>query len=198
MSGGMRSRLPKIRAKEKNTLHKDQSRYLPRNNQTFMRIVFSILAVAVAVLSTGCAGPEAKLGRGLNNVTELVRGGEFRRSMEQTGLWDGPGMVGTTGFLRGFNRTMARTGIGVYEIVTSPIPPWTPVAAPEFKTYPDFSITTTKFPYGGLQLPVNPVSADSYKRGFSGGGLFDTDNALGFTGGESLPFPGSRFRIFDN
>ena len=38
---------------------------------------------AAALLITGCAGPERKFSRGLNNVTEFARMGEIRRSMGQ-------------------------------------------------------------------------------------------------------------------
>jgi putative exosortase-associated protein (TIGR04073 family) len=85
-----------------------------------MRIGIGISLVAVGSIAvlTGCAGPEDKFGRGLNNMTEIVRGGEMHRAMEQTALWDGPNSQRTTGFARGFTRTMARTGIGIYEVVT--------------------------------------------------------------------------------
>ena len=43
----------------------------------------------VALLGVGCAGPEAKFGRGLSNMTEFTRMGEFERSVEQGGLFDG-------------------------------------------------------------------------------------------------------------
>jgi len=46
---------------------------------------------------SGCAGPEKKLGRGLNNITEFVRLGEIQRSIEQTALWEGPRTAFTTG-----------------------------------------------------------------------------------------------------
>ena len=36
--------------------------------------------VACAVVLAGCAGPERKLGRGINNMLEFTRGGEIRRS----------------------------------------------------------------------------------------------------------------------
>src|SRR5439155_8357846 len=86
---------------------------LPTTTNSFMRVAVSLLAVAAAVVFTGCAGPENKFGRGLNNLSEIVRGGEMRRSIEQTGLWDGPSQAASFGFARGFTRTMARTGIGL-------------------------------------------------------------------------------------
>ena len=48
----------------------------------------------------------------MRNSAEVVRMGEMRRSVEQTALFDGPEIGYTTGFVRGFNRTLARTGVG--------------------------------------------------------------------------------------
>ena len=171
-------------------------RLRPKNNN-IMRIAVSFLAVAAAVTFTGCAGPENKLGRGISNFGEIVRGGEMRRSIEQTQLWDGP-TQGPTGFTRGFTRTMARTGIGLYEVVTFPLPPYGPLLAPKGKLYPDASMRTRKSPWGGLELSEKPVYEDSYKPGLPANGLFDTDNALGFSGGDVAPWlPGSRFSTLD-
>src|SRR5262249_44334748 len=145
------------------------------------------LVVAVSMLASGCAGPERKLGRGLNNLTEFVRGGEIRRSMEQTALWDGPGTVYTTGFLRGFNRSVARTGVGLYEVMTFPFPSYEPLFAPKHRLYPDPSIKTAKYPYGGLALSENPVYPDAYKPGVGSSSIFATDTSLGFSGGDVIP-----------
>ena len=82
----------------------------------------TIVAIAAAALVlTGCAGPERKFGRGLNNATEFARMGELRRSMEQTALWDGTDQAYTTGLFRGINRSLVRTGVGIYEVLTFPI-----------------------------------------------------------------------------
>ncbi len=163
-----------------------------------MRIALSLLAVSALVALTGCAGPENKFGRGFNNMTEIVRGGEMSRSMEQTALWDGPSSAATTGFARGLTRTVARTGIGVYEVVTFPFPPYGPVATPKSKLYPDPSVRTTKPSYGGLSLSEHPVYPSSYEPGLTANSFWDTDSTLGFSGGEIAPLvPGSRFRVFD-
>ena len=115
------------------------------------------------------------MGRGLNNVTELARMGEIRRSMEQTAIWENTEQAYTTGFLRGLNRSLARTAVGAYEIVTFPLPPYDPVF-----------------------LPENPVWPDSYRPNLIADPTFSPDTALGFSGGDVVPFlPGSRFRIFD-
>ena len=143
------------------------------------KIIFPMAAVLVALFAAGCANPEQKLGRGIDNTYEIVRLGEMRRSIEQTALIDSPGEGYTTGAIRGFDRSMARTGIGIYEIVTFPFPPYHPVA--------------TK------SLSVNPEFPDSYKPGIIADPLFETDTYSGFSGGDVAPFiPGSKFKIFDN
>jgi putative exosortase-associated protein (TIGR04073 family) len=79
-----------------------------------MRNAISFLSVVAlaALFTSGCAGPEAKLGRGVSNFGEVARGGEWRRSVEQTAVFDSPDAGYTTGFVRGFDRSMARTGMG--------------------------------------------------------------------------------------
>ncbi len=152
-----------------------------------MRNSLTLLAsvAALILLGAGCASTpqgfafEQKFGRGLRNATEFARGGEIRRSMEQTGLFDGPDMAYTTGFIRGFNKSLARTGVGIYEMITAPFPSYDPVCT-------DY-------------LSVNPVYPDSYKPHLLADPTFGPDAALGFSGGDVAPlFPGSRFRIFDN
>ena len=134
-----------------------------------------IAITGAALLAAGCAGPERKLGRGVLNATEFVRGGELRRSMEQTALWENTDATYTTGFMHGFNRSVARTAVGVYEIVTFPIPSYDPIFLPEYPVYPD-----------------------SYRPRLLEDSTFAPDSALGFSGGDISPMiPGSRFRIFD-
>ena len=163
-----------------------------------MRIAFSLLALAAVAALTGCAGPERKFGRGVSNMSEIIRGSEMRRAREQTGLWEGSSM-GPTAFAHGFTRTMTRTGIGIYEVVTFPIPPYGPLLAPKGKLYPDSSIKTRNKNWGGLELPEKPVFPDSYKPGLFEDSIFATDTSIGFSGGDVAPFiPGSRFRVFDN
>ena len=145
-------------------------------HEKHMRISFSFLAfAAVILLATGCAGPEKKLGRGVLNVTEVTRLGELRRSMEQAALWENTDASYTTGFFRGMNRTVARTAVGAYEVVTAPFPPYDPVFLPEYPVYPD-----------------------SYRPRLIADPTFGPDSALGFSGGDVAPMvTGSRFRIFD-
>ncbi len=148
--------------------------------RSYMRNTYPFVAAVVlaGALASGCANVEKKFGRGMGNVYEIVRGGEFRRTMEQTALWDGPEAAYGVGFVRGINRTLARTGIGIYEVVTAPFPPYDPVF-------------TDKFAPG-------PVYPDNYVPGLLADSMFSTDTHLGFSGGDVAPFiPGSRFRIFD-
>lgn len=161
-----------------------------------MRTAILLSTVTAAALFTGCAGPESKLGRGLSNMTEFARLGEIRRSMEQTAIWDGPETVPTTGFLRGLNRSFARTGVGIYEVVTFPIPPYGPVFAPKHAMYPDISITTVgNKNWGGLRLPEKQVSPSNYRPGTVTDTMFEPDLNVGFSSGDPFPMvPGSRFR----
>jgi len=148
-----------------------------------MRKTLPLLAVLVmsGVFLSGCAYTskvENKFGRGMGNTYEIVRGGEFRRSMEQTALFEGPDTAYSTGFVHGVNRSFARTGIGVYEVVTAPFPPYHPVF-------------TDKFSPG-------PVYPDNYVPGIIADSTFATDTELGYSGGDVLPFiPGVRFHVFD-
>jgi putative exosortase-associated protein (TIGR04073 family) len=145
-----------------------------------MRNTFSFLALAViaGTLATGCANVERKFGRGMANTYEIVRMGDFRRTMEQTALFESPDYAATTGFVKGLNKTLARTGIGIYEVITAPFPPYDPVCT-------DY-------------LSPGPVYPDNYTPGIIADSMFATDSNVGFSGGEVAPFiPGSRFRIFD-
>jgi len=142
-----------------------------------LSVIFATGLLA-SLFATGCAGPEKKLGRGMRNFYELVRGGEMRREIEQSALFDSPEHAYTTGLVKGLNRRLARTGIGLYEIVTAPLPPYGPI----FTNY----------------LNPDPVYPDSYKPRLYSSPIFATDSTLGFSGGDVAPMiPGSRYRIFD-
>ena len=140
--------------------------------------ILAMTALA-ALFTSGCAGPEQKLGRGVNNLFEVVRMGELRRSIEQTAVFDSPDTGYTTGAIRGFDRSVGRSALGLFEVVTFPFPSYDPIATRTFA--PD---------------PVYPAS---YKPGLISGSIFDTDTYTGFSGGDNAPwFPGSRFKVFDN
>ena len=166
-----------------------------------MRISISLLALSASLtlLSVGCSGPEQKFGRGVGNLTEFARLGEISRSMEQSALWDGSSKAYTTGFMRGFHRSMARTAVGVWEVATFPFPSYEPHLLEKNRLYPDYSIRTYTSPWRGLALPERPGRPDSFKPGLISDTIFSTDTNLGFSGGEVFPFiPGSRFRVFED
>ena len=138
----------------------------------------AVIALA-ALFTSGCTGPEEKLGRGVTNTYEVVRMGEFRRTYEQSVVFDYDGTGYATGFIRGFDRSMARTGLGLYEVVTFPIPPYHPI----WTSY----------------LSPGPAFPASYTPGRMADPILDTDTYTGFSGGDVAPFiPGSRFNVLDN
>jgi putative exosortase-associated protein (TIGR04073 family) len=150
-----------------------------------MRKLWTLAAGGLLVaLAVGCAGPEKKLGRGLVNFTEFARMGEIRRSVEQTAFFDSPTTAYTAGFIKGFNRSVVRTVVGAYEIVTFPIPSYDPVLHPGGPILPDAT--------------VGPAFPDSYTPNLISDTTFEPDTHTGFSGGDIVPFvPGSRFHIYD-
>lgn len=143
------------------------------------KMIFTLAVAALAPLFlTGCTGPEQKLGRGLSNTYEVVRWGELRQSVEQDAVLGVPGN-GCYGFIHGFDRSLQRTGLGLYEVVTFPVPSYNPVMTKSFSP--------------------SPALPESYKPGLIADPLFSTDTYTGFSGGDVAPFiPGSRFKVFDN
>jgi putative exosortase-associated protein (TIGR04073 family) len=115
----------------------------------------------------------------MGNMFEPVRGGEFRRSVEQAGVFGGPDAGYTYGIIHGVDRTVERTALGLYEVVTFPIPPYHPVATKYFS-------------------PTAPYP-DNYEPGLPADSFYERDSNLEFSGGYVLPFiPGNRFKVFDN
>lgn len=164
-----------------------------------MRILNLFALAGAMALMAGCAGPERKFGRGMLNATEFLRGGEIHRSMEQTALWENTDAGFTTGFIRGFNRSLTRTAIGVYEIATFPFPSYDPLLTSTNRIYPDPNVRNKTYPWGGMVLTEYPTYPDSYRPGLMDDAIFNTDTSLGFSGGDIAPMiPGSRFRVFDN
>jgi putative exosortase-associated protein (TIGR04073 family) len=142
--------------------------------------------LGAALFLSGCAGPEQKLGRGINNLTEITRLGELRRSIEQTTVLDSRDTGYTTGVFHGIDRTAARTAYGFYEVATFPFPNHSP------RNYGPIYLSEDR---PRNEFPVNP---DSYKPNWLSDQMTSPDTALGFGGGDLMPFiPGSRFHIFD-
>src|SRR6267378_8643758 len=79
-----------------------QPKKLMRNPASFLGAV-----LLVGVLASGCAGPEKKFGRGMNNLLEIVRMGDMRRTMEQTALFESSDTAYGKGFISGLNRSLA-------------------------------------------------------------------------------------------
>jgi putative exosortase-associated protein (TIGR04073 family) len=145
------------------------------------KITFLLPAVVLSCLVAGCAGPEQKFGRGMNNVVEFARGGEIRRSFEQTAVFGSPDQSFATGIFHGFDRGVDRTFVGLYEVLTFPIPNHKPKD------------------YGPIFHPSDPVYPDSYKPNWLSDAILSPDTNLGFAGGDIAPIiPGSRFHVFDN
>jgi putative exosortase-associated protein (TIGR04073 family) len=144
-----------------------------------MRNVLSLLSLlaVVATFTSGCAGPEEKLGRGIRNTGEIVRLGALQNSVEQTGVWDSPQDAATTGVIVGVGQTFERTGLGLVEIITFPFPPYHPIF--------------TKY------IPAEPVFSDSYRPTLPDDPIYQTDHYIGISGGNIAGFvPGSQFDIF--
>jgi putative exosortase-associated protein (TIGR04073 family) len=143
------------------------------------KMFFLLVAALVAVGVSGCSGPEHKLARGLDNTMELVRWGDMRRSVEQSAVFSAPDISYTYGTIHGFDQSLCRAGLGIYEVATFPIPSYDPIC--------------TK------KVPAHPQSPDSYRPGLFSESTFRTDTYSGYSGGEIAPFvPGSRFTVFDN
>ena len=143
------------------------------------KLIFLFAAVVSVAGLTGCAGPQRKLARGWDNTMELVRWGDMRQSVEQEAVFSGPDYTYSYGVIHGFGQSIGRAGLGVYEIVTFPIPSYNPVC-------------TTK-------IPAHPQCPDNYKPGLINDPLFGTDTYTGYSGGDIAPIiPGSRFKVFDN
>ena len=142
--------------------------------------------IAVSCLLVGCAsrqstGAEQKLGRGINNMGEVIRFGELRRSIEQSAIFGSPDQSRAVGIIHGFNRSMARTGVGLYEVLTFPIPNHSP------------------HDYGPVLGMGDPTYPDSYRPSWGVTSTLSPNASLGFSGGDEAPLiPGSRFRVFDN
>lgn len=145
-----------------------------------MHKLFSFVAALVCVAGfTGCQGPEQKLSRGISNTMEIVRWGDMRRSIEQGAVFSAPDVNYSYGAVHGFDQSVKRIGLGIYEIVTFPIPSYKPIFT--------------------NSIPAVPQYPESYRPGIIAGSTFDTDTYTGFSGGDVAPFvPGSRFKIFDN
>jgi hypothetical protein len=129
-----------------------------RNALTFLGVVSF-----AALFAAGCAGPEQKLGRGIGNTFEIARGGELRRSVEQTAVLDSPDVGYTTGFIHGVDRSLART---IFTKHFTPEPAYPDNYTPGLISDPMFDTDTYVGFSGGDVMPMVPNSRfrvfDSY------------------------------------
>jgi putative exosortase-associated protein (TIGR04073 family) len=143
---------------------------------------FLAAAAIAALLTSGCAGPEQRLGSGINNLTEFARLGEMRASIERTAVFDSPEAGYTTGVIHGFDKSVYRTVMGAYQVVTFPV-----------------GDTLSQSSFDKKYVPQGTPYPESYKPGLISDAMFDTDTYTGFSGGDVAPWvPGSRFSVFDN
>lgn len=135
-----------------------------------------VAALVGVVVLTGCEGPATKMGRGISNTGEILRWGELRYEMEQGAVWDGRSGV-TKGLIKGFCRSLARTGVGVAEIVSSPFGPYDK----------------------GFMYPAFAPYPDNYAPSAMADTMWDPSSRIGFgPQGDVVPFvPGSRFAVFE-
>ena len=82
--------------------------------------------------------PERKLGRGIQNATFGLF--EFQENVIATDQESGPASAVTYGVVRGFGRSIGRTLLGVWEVITFPLPNrrsfgYDPLTEPEFKLH---------------------------------------------------------------
>lgn len=108
-----------------------------------MKKAFVILIVVVFILSgliSNCFAQDMvrKLGRGIANT--LTGPIEMLIGIEDTFYEKGPAAAVTYGVLSGLYKTALRTCVGVFEVVTFPIPipaDYAPIVEPEFLLSPD-------------------------------------------------------------
>lgn len=94
-----------------------------------------VLVIVLGVATPTCRADDAvrKLGRGLANT--LFGIAEIPIQIQYTMETQGSGAAATYGVLKGFGRFFMREGIGIYEILTFPIPYpryYEPILEPEF------------------------------------------------------------------
>jgi putative exosortase-associated protein (TIGR04073 family) len=94
-----------------------------------------VAAVVFGCSAMSCSADDAarKLGRGLANT--LFGIAEIPIQIQATMEKEGSGAGATVGVLRGFGRFFMREGVGIYEVLTFPIPfpkYYEPIMEPEF------------------------------------------------------------------
>lgn len=83
-------------------------------------IVLAILFTLSTSYAFGLEGPIRKLGRGTANILTCPL--ELVKCIGEANYEDGPVAALTYGFFRGMYRTALRGAVGIFEMVTFPIP----------------------------------------------------------------------------
>ncbi|MCQ9208093.1 MAG: exosortase system-associated protein, TIGR04073 family [Omnitrophica bacterium] len=98
-----------------------------------LTILVASLIIFNAIITPCFADPMRKLGRGIaNTLTGVV---EIPKQVYQVSKEEHIGKGITWGFLRGLGLGIARTAVGLYEVVTFPFPQpadYEPIIDPEF------------------------------------------------------------------
>ncbi|MFH0840264.1 MAG: exosortase system-associated protein, TIGR04073 family [Candidatus Omnitrophota bacterium] len=98
-------------------------------------IVVSVVLIGLFSIQSTCFAQNMlrKLGRGLANVATGAI--EIPKAIQDTFYDEGPVAAGSWGLIDGIYKFFARTLVGVYEVVTFPIPfpaDYAPIVEPEF------------------------------------------------------------------
>jgi putative exosortase-associated protein (TIGR04073 family) len=104
-----------------------------RIRNVFISLTLGALALAFSASSAVAHDPPRKLGRGLANT--LFGVAEIPIQVQYTLETQGSGAAATYGVVKGLGRFFMREGVGIYEILTFPIPYpkyYEPIMEPEF------------------------------------------------------------------
>ncbi len=93
-------------------------------------LLLVVMQLCVVSLYAEDYGILRKLGRGTANMLFSI--GEVPRQIGKVGKDHGVPGAATYGLFRGITYFMGRSLIGIYEIATCLVPPYTPVVEPEF------------------------------------------------------------------
>jgi len=103
-------------------------------------VLICLIMIGLIAVGTPCFAQDMlrKLGRGLGNVATGAF--EIPKSVQETFYEEGPLAAGTYGVIDGISKFLLRTVVGVYEVVSFPIPfpaDYAPIVEPEFLFGPD-------------------------------------------------------------
>ncbi len=103
-------------------------------------VIIFVLIISLFCVQSPCFAQDMlrKLGRGVANIATGVI--EIPKSIQESFYDNGPIAAGTYGVLDGVYKFLLRTGVGVYEVITFPLPfpaDYEPIIEPEFLFSPD-------------------------------------------------------------